>query len=111
MSEPRIRLAIIGGGTMGHAIMAGGVSSLALRGGAVMVAEPDTGRHAKLRELGANVRAVGSAREAMAQLAECERTDGPGQILLAVKPQMLGAVAAEIGSEVGDRVVITILAG
>jgi len=96
---------------MGYAIVAGGVASLALHHGAVVVAEPNAARHAAFPALGSNIHVVASAKEALARLAEYERTDGPGQILLAVKPQMLGAVAGEIGNLVADRVVVTILAG
>ncbi len=111
MSEPRIPLAIIGGGTMGRAIVEGGMTSLALHFAPVVVAEPDVTKHGAFRKLDVTA-VVGSAAEAMERLGEFEHAyGGRGQVLLAVKPQMLGAVAGEIGGRIGERIVITVMAG
>ncbi|MCC6676342.1 MAG: pyrroline-5-carboxylate reductase [Phycisphaerales bacterium] len=103
-------LAVIGGGNMAHAIL-GRARGATLQAALVVVAEPDVGKHAGLRQMG--VEAVPTAAEAMARLAGAETHPGAGQILLAVKPQMLRAVAEEIGPALAStsRVVISILAG
>src|SRR6185295_2678196 len=103
--------AIIGGGNMGLAIASGGLASRAMERGAVVVAEPDVSKHASLGELGVAV--VESAGAAMDWLERTERA-GPtqqGQVLLAIKPQLLNAVARELAARIGDRVVISIMAG
>lgn len=110
-------LLIIGGGNMGCAIVVGGLGAAVLDASCVGVAEPVDGQRGRLVQA---VRAVGrgevavfaSARQGIEWLAEREVQGGDrGQILLAVKPQMLAGLASEIGTTVGDRVVITILAG
>jgi len=106
-------MAIIGGGTMAQAIVRGGLSSLSLGDAPIIIAEPDEAKRAAFADLHREIRSVvPSATEALASLAECESPDSPrGQILLAIKPQSLDAVAQEIRDLVGDRIVITILAG
>lgn len=100
-------LAVIGGGNMARAIVEGGIRAGVLDADRVIVADPDEAKHDAFR------RAVRSASEAVRYLEEHEPEPGVGQVLLAVKPQMLGAVGRELLHEVGgvERVVISILAG
>lgn len=100
-------LAVIGGGNMARAIVEGGIRAGVLDADRVIVADPDEAKHDAFR------RAVRTASEAVRFLEEREPEPGVGQVLLAVKPQMLGAVGRELLHEVGelDRVVISILAG
>lgn len=108
MDAERTPLAVIGGGNMARAIL-GGASEAGLVRGRCVVAEPVEDKRADF-EL-----AVPSAAEAIAWVREREPAPGAGQVLLAVKPQMLDAVAGEIApvlaGEDPGRVVITILAG
>lgn len=99
-------LAIIGGGNMGRALLRCAISGAALRADRIVVAEPELGKHAGLAAEGAAV--VASAVEAIARL---ESMGGEGQVLLAVKPQMLPALGEQVAGRVGDRVVISIMAG
>jgi pyrroline-5-carboxylate reductase len=98
-------LAVIGGGNMGSAIVEGALAAGVLSPGGVVVAEQDKGKWGSFERLG--VRVVGRASEAL------EGLDERGQVLLAVKPQSFGALAAEIGAWEGwrGRVVISIMAG
>lgn len=96
-------LAVIGGGAMASAILRGAANECVL--GPICVAEPDESRRAAFPN------AVASAEEALRWLATTETPDLPGQILLAVKPQVLPEVARAIAPLVGQRVVISILAG
>jgi pyrroline-5-carboxylate reductase len=80
------RLAVIGGGRMGEAIIAGLLAAGALPAAEIVVAEPDEARRAGLRAAH-GVRAVATAREAV---------PGAGTVLLAVKPQVIDAVVADI---------------
>ena len=99
-------LAVVGGGNMALAILQGGISAGVLQPGGVIVSEPDAGKHAALRSLGVQV--VASNAALMEGLA-------PGvQVLLAVKPQQLGEVGAELSPHLlGGRwpVALSILAG
>jgi len=98
-----VPLVFIGGGNMANAIIRGGVAAGKLEPSLVVVAEPDATKHAAFAAL--SIRACTQASEALS-LA------GPtAAIVLCVKPQMLEVVAAEIGSLVGPRLVMTILAG
>jgi len=98
-------LAIVGGGNMAGAILAGcarsGDPTLAPR--RMVVAEPDGTRRAALAALGAEV--VANARELGRWLAPST------QVLLAVKPQSLASAASDLKGLVSGRVVISILAG
>ncbi len=98
-------LAIVGGGNMASAILAGcarsGDPELAPR--RMVVAEPDGARRAGLAALGAEV---------VASAGELGRWLGPStQVLLAVKPQSLASAASDLDGLVSGRVVISILAG
>ena len=104
MGESVPALAVIGGGAMASAILRGAAEAGVLAG-RVCIAEPDGARRAAF-PLG-----VASASEALAWLAAHEGEPGKGQIMLAVKPQMLSLVASEIAHLVEGRIVISILAG
>lgn len=97
---------------MGRAILRGGLSGGFLAPDRVVVAEPDREKHAELARAGVTV--VDTARDAIEWLdglaGAAAEPDG-GQVLLAVKPQMLPQVGTEIGGAVGGRIVISILAG
>lgn len=94
-------LAVMGGGAMAEAIVLGALRSGVLSG-PVCVADPNADRRAVFEH------AVASAGEAMDWL---DGQDGDGAVMLAVKPQMLEAVGGEIGDRVGERLVVSILAG
>ncbi len=103
-------LAVIGGGNMGRAILVGAVRAGVLAAADVSVGEPREDKRAMLEAEG--IAAFATAGEAVTQL------DEGGQVLLAVKPQVLAAVAAELAGGDADerialenRVVISILAG
>lgn len=108
---PHPYLAIIGGGNMAQAILRGGTDSSALDPARIAVAEPDDGKRTELARYARAV--VPSAAEALRWLEQQEPSPGSGQVLLAVKPQSLEAVAQEIRPLLGERrrVVISILAG
>ncbi len=88
---------------MAEAILRGAMRAGALSPADVVVAEPDAARRAIVGALG--VAACERASEAMA------RAGAGSQMLLAVKPQSLGAVGAELGAGSPEGVVISILAG
>ncbi len=132
-AHDRPALLVIGGGHMGQAILRGALAagSLWSRPEArerVIVAEPGAEKHALLAGLGVDVRA--SAGDGVRALLDRGRHPGANGgdgvaavILLAVKPQSLGKVAAEIGPLLATRLdgrpagpgsgflVISILAG
>ncbi len=86
---------IVGGGNMGAALLRGA-------GGAI-VAEPDTPRRAAVYSMGAAVvPGVGEALRA---------SHADAMVVLAVKPQMFPAVAAEARASVGGRLIVSIMAG
>jgi pyrroline-5-carboxylate reductase len=102
MKQPA--LAVIGGGAMAQAIL-GGARQAGILTGDVCVADPNESCRAHFGT------AVSTAREALNWLASVESEPGSGQLMLAVKPQMLKGVAEELDGLVRDRVVISILAG
>ena len=104
MGKEQPALAVIGGGSMAQAILGGAAASGVLSGG-LCVADRNESCRVRFD------RAVETSRQAMEWLITNEGEAGSGQIMLAVKPQMLGAVGEEIADLVGDRVVISILAG
>jgi pyrroline-5-carboxylate reductase len=108
---PPTPLAIIGGGHMAQAILAGGHAAAALDPAATIVAEPDPAKHPALAAHGIHI--VATAAQAAQWLLKNESAPGQGQILLAIKPQMLAPVAADLSPILSGipRIVITILAG
>jgi len=103
-------LAVIGGGNMAQAILAGFRAAAPTHAFAAAVAEPDAAKHPRLAPLADAVVPDGPA--ALRWLRERETPDLPGQVLLAVKPQSLPGVAAEWRPHLDRRrVVISILAG
>ncbi len=100
------RVAILGGGNMGKAIARAlwdNESTIGIASDQVVIAEPDAAKHTGLRERN-SCTVVGSAREAMKLVAP------DGILVIAVKPQMFAALASELGA-VGDRLVISVMAG
>ncbi|MHC4786007.1 MAG: pyrroline-5-carboxylate reductase [Planctomycetota bacterium] len=93
------RLGIIGGGIMGQAIARGAITAHVLRPNEIIVSELDARKRTEIERLGCPT--SDDARRA----AECE------QVLLAVKPQSFGDVAAAIAPLGKPTVVITIMAG
>lgn len=104
-------LAVIGGGNMGKAIVAGAVRSALINPEWCVVAEPDNAKRAELAKLG--VRTSMTSDEAMRHLVSWELSGVRGQVLLAVKPQSLRELASEVGHHLAgsDRIVISVLAG
>lgn len=98
-------LAVFGGGVMGTAIVRGGIAAGVLEPSRVMVCEPDATRREELAGLG--VQATADHAAALRFIS----TDAA--ILLAVKPQSLHALAAQIqgGLADSDRLVISVMAG
>jgi len=94
-----VKLGVIGGGTMGRAIVAGCLDAGVLRAGEVLVAEVDPDRWQEIAALG--VRVTGDAAV----------TRAATQIMLAVKPQSFPGVAAALGTLAESKVVISIMAG
>ena len=105
--------ALIGGGNMARAIVRGGLDAGVLRGESVAIAEPDGEKRAGLADLTGNLFASGA--EVVRWAAQRDGGRGEARVLVAVKPQMLGAVAAEIRPVLdaagARRVVVSILAG
>jgi pyrroline-5-carboxylate reductase len=99
------RLVIIGGGNMAGAIVRGAVAAGVLPAHGIIVCELDEGKCAAFEQVG--VRATASHAEAIGSLAQ------DGQILLAVKPQMLATVVEQVRHSWPKRevIVITVLAG
>ncbi len=96
------QLAVIGGGNMALAILLGAFEEEAIDPAGVVVAEPDEAKQAIFIDRGARcVRDASSLADEMVS---------DTQIMLAVKPQVFPAVASQLG-DVGDRVVISIMAG
>jgi len=95
-------LAVIGGGNMAGAILLGAFHAGAIDPGRVALAEPDESKRRIFAER--RVRCVGSAVELRESMTD------ETALLLAVKPQVFPDVARELG-DVGERVVITIMAG
>ncbi len=95
------RIAVIGGGRMGEAIVAGLLSSGTVGAGDVVVADPSSERRQVFAEHG--VETVADGREAV---------PGADVVLLAVKPQVIDAVVAHLADGIEQRaLVISIAAG
>jgi pyrroline-5-carboxylate reductase len=95
------KLAVVGGGRMGEAIVAGLVRASVLAPAEIVIAEPDASRRENLAaEHGVGVVAHGA-----------EALHGVDVAILAVKPQVLDAVLASLAPAVGDALVVSIAAG
>lgn len=95
------RLAVIGGGRMGEAIVAGLVGSGAMAPSTIVVAEPTEARRTLLAT------AHGVAVVARAE----EAVTGADTIIIAVKPQVIDAVVTSFAAGVRDAVVVSIAGG
>lgn len=94
------RLAVVGGGRMGEAILGGLIAAGAVDAARVTVADPTESRRAALADA-YGVATVASGREAL-----------PADvILLAVKPQVIDAVVAELADATAGALVVSIAAG
>lgn len=115
-------LAIIGGGNMGKAIALGALDAKLLAPGEIVICEPDAAKRATMGGWGVQV--VAKAAEALERLlpvpGRLDQVESSsalascgGQVLLAVKPQSLESVVAEVRAPLVamPRVVISILAG
>lgn len=96
------RIAFIGGGMMAEAFIAGLLNKGLAQPGQIVASDPVEARRAALsKELG--IQMVPSNREAIA---------GAGIIVLAVKPQVLGKVLAELADQIDASVLLlTFVAG
>src|SRR5579859_3320425 len=97
-----IRLASIGGGVMGEALIAGLLRDGAVRADHVTIAEPVSARRQAL-EASRGVATTGSNLAAI---------EGADCVILAVKPQVFPEVAAELRGKLRpEQLLITIMAG
>ncbi|MDZ4654428.1 MAG: pyrroline-5-carboxylate reductase [Coriobacteriia bacterium] len=95
------RIAVIGGGRMGEAIVAGLVSAGAANAGDITVSEPDATRHPVFAAHG--VACVTDGHEAVADA---------DVVIFAVKPQVIDAVIAHLADDIAaGTVVVSIAAG
>lgn len=97
-------IVMIGCGQMGGAILRGALVSDDFPISIWVIVEPDEGRRAELRSLGVRVEA------SIGGIAGDLSGEG-GMVLLAVKPQMLGAVEADVRGFGYGGVVVSMLAG
>lgn len=95
------RLAVIGGGRMGEAVVKGLLDSGSLSAEHIVVAEPDPARRQTL-ETAHGLTCVGAGAEA---------ASGADIVILAVKPQVIESVVAGLASAVGSALVVSIAAG
>jgi pyrroline-5-carboxylate reductase len=95
------RLAVIGGGKMGEAIVSGLIDGGVLDSGQLVIAEPVSSRRDELAARYA-VRVVDSGSEA---------ARGSDVVVLAVKPQNIDDVVRDLASDVQALVVVSIAAG
>lgn len=97
------QLVVIGGGNMGGALIRGLIAAGMASPGRVLVAEPDANLRDALSACGVGVfpDAAGAIRQGGAETT----------LLIAVKPQIFPAVALELGTSVGGRLVVSVMAG
>jgi pyrroline-5-carboxylate reductase len=93
------RLAIIGAGNMGSAIVRGAVGAQLVSPADVLVVEPDDDRRRAMQSIGCRTSIL--PRDAI----------GYEQIMLAVKPQTFAEVAEQLGVIESPVVIISIMAG
>lgn len=94
-------LALIGGGRMGEAIVAGLVRSGVVPAAAIVVAEPDASRRSVLAE----------AYEVSCVERAADAIPGADVVLIAVKPQVFADVVSEVAEQLAGSLVISIAAG
>ena len=92
---------VIGVGAMGGSIARGLVEAGVLDASHLLVADSDERRVSAFAKMGARVFADGATLLA----------DAPDVVILAVKPQVLGGVMADLAPLMGERLVISIAAG
>lgn len=98
----RPRILIVGGGNMARAIVTGAVGA-GQPPSRFIVVEPDAGKRSWWVSQGVTT---------SVSAAEVLRSLGPGdQVMLAVKPQLLAEAVKGLDGVLGDRVVVTMLAG
>lgn len=98
-SAAMLMLGVVGAGNMGAAIVRGAVANGVVRASELLIVEPDPVRREAMASLGCQV---------------TDRADAVGvaaSIMLAVKPQLFGAVARAIGPLHRPAVIISIMAG
>lgn len=95
------RLAVIGGGRMGEAIIAGLIASSAMSPEAIVVAEPDSARRDEI----ATKHGVTCHEDGVDAVRSAD------VVLLAVKPQVIDGVVAHLAGALDGRLVISIAAG
>lgn len=96
-----IRLAVVGGGRMGEAIVGGLIKDGALDPARITVAEPDAQRRREFTQA-TGVTCVASGSEAIPDA---------DTVLIAVKPQVIDAVVGELAAGLSGSLVISIAAG
>lgn len=109
ITEP---LLFFGGGNMATAIISGAAAAGAIDPTRILVADPGIAGKGDLLALG--VEGHAEAEKAAERLRALESDAGvPGQIILAIKPQILPELAPTLPGLIGERrrVVITMLAG
>jgi len=109
ISEP---LLFFGGGNMATAIISGAAAAGAVDPARVVVSDPGIGEKSDLLALG--VGGFAEAEQAVERFRALESDAGvPGQVVLAIKPQILPELAKSLPGLIGDRrrVVVTMLAG
>lgn len=95
------RLAVVGGGRMGEAILGGLLSAGALDASQIAVVEPDADRRTSL-----------AAQHGVAVHATYgELGSAADMVLLAVKPQVIDSVVRDIADAIGGALVVSIAAG
>jgi pyrroline-5-carboxylate reductase len=111
MGQSQDPVGVIGGGTIALAILRGAFDAGVLDPRVVAVADPDSVKRDIFRAMG--VRAHKRAAEVVQWLQQAESLPGEGILVLAVKPQSLASVAAEVAPELtpARRVIYTLLAG
>ncbi len=93
-------IAVVGGGVMGEALVAGWIAQGTVAASDISIVDPSADRRATLAAYG--VRTAEAAAEVL---------PGPDVAVIAVKPQLIDAVLGEIGELLRGSLVISIAAG
>ncbi len=96
----RLRLGLIGAGNMAEALVRGALAAGIFEPGHIVASDPAPARRELFTELGVVL--------AEDNLDAVRRV---GTVVLAVKPQMIDAVLAELAGEVDGRLIVSIVAG